>query len=74
MSPFECENKFCFNYREYGFYCKCRICHRDKSAAFISDCRANKKYMQSLSKKWEAKPFDPNAIFTIIPGQESKDN
>jgi hypothetical protein len=43
MNEFDCKNECCFHWDEM-FFCKCRRCDRNGSAAFVNQCRANKKF------------------------------
>ena len=48
---YNCENRFCFHNYKGRFYCSCRICDRQGSAAFLNECRKNQEFKDHQKQK-----------------------
>lgn len=48
INDYICTNEYCVMYGEFEL-CKCCFCTRKKSAAYLEECRAKKRF--DLSKK-----------------------
>jgi len=46
----DCQSKYCINYDSSRWFCNCRIADSRGSAAFINECRANRKFMADQNK------------------------
>lgn len=47
---YECNNKFCFHNSNSFVYC-CGICDQKGSAAFLNECKTNRRFKESLKDK-----------------------
>jgi len=59
MSYYDCESQFCFFYDKGRYFCNCRRAHDLGSAAFVQQCRANRKLL-NYNKKMETKDLKDN--------------